>query len=181
MDADGGEIECRVCRSGAEPDRALYYPCMCSGSIGAVHQDCLEAWLNHSKKDTCELCNTKYEFKPQYADGTPTVIPLTILVKSILKLSFSQFTPLLLRFIFAIMIWLIIVPVLTTCIYCVCVGRSSMISLTFTWELLRAHIVHGINIDAVIALSLLILVSIVKYFACHICIFLTFNVYFLHV
>lgn len=162
---DSGELECRVCRSGAEDERPLYYPCMCSGSIGAVHQDCLEAWLDHSKKDTCELCYTKYEFKPHYADGTPSVLPFSVLTKTALKLTFQHVAPLILRVVFAVIIWAIVVPVLTTCIYCVCVGRSSILSLSLvhvtsqTWETVRAHVVHGINIDALIALSLLILVS----------------------
>ena len=42
--------ECRVCRSNSEDGRPLFTPCLCSGSIGLVHQDCLEAWLAHSKK-----------------------------------------------------------------------------------------------------------------------------------
>ena len=42
--------ECRVCRSNSEDGRPLFTPCLCSGSIGLVHQDCLEAWLTHSKK-----------------------------------------------------------------------------------------------------------------------------------
>jgi E3 ubiquitin-protein ligase DOA10 len=162
MDADGTELECRVCRSGAEIGRPLFFPCMCSGSIGAVHQDCLEAWLEHSKKDTCELCYTKYEFRPHYAEGTPSVLPINVMAKSVLRLAFEQVAPLVLRIVFAVLVWAIIVPVLTTCIYCVCVGRSSILSLPFSWPMLKAHIVHGINTDAMIALSLLILVSHVE-------------------
>jgi E3 ubiquitin-protein ligase MARCH6 len=158
MDADGIEIECRVCRGEPEPDRPLFYPCMCSGSIGAVHQDCLEAWLDHSKKDTCELCSTKYEFKPQYAEGTPSVVPANVLVKSLIQMAAQKAIPIVVRIACAVLIWAVIVPVLTTCIYCVCVGRTSLMSMTYSWPILRAHIVHGINIDAVIALSLLILV-----------------------
>jgi len=42
--------ECRVCRSNSEDGRPLFMPCLCNGSIGLVHQDCLEAWLTHSRK-----------------------------------------------------------------------------------------------------------------------------------
>ena len=35
------ELECRVCRSSGD-ERPLYSPCKCSGSVGKVHQDCLE-------------------------------------------------------------------------------------------------------------------------------------------
>jgi len=165
MDADGNDLECRVCRSGAEDDRQLFFPCMCSGSIGAVHQDCLEAWLNHSKKDTCELCATKYRFEPHYADGTPTVIPIGVFTKSVLKLSIFRVFPAILRILFAFLIWVLIVPILTSTIYCMCVGRP--ISLAFSdWNVVRAQIVHGFTIDAVIALSLLILVGSAALLVC---------------
>ncbi|MCP9260373.1 E3 ubiquitin-protein ligase MARCH6 [Dirofilaria immitis] len=44
---DDGETAdiCRVCRSAG--DSALYYPCLCTGSIKYVHQDCLLEWLKH--------------------------------------------------------------------------------------------------------------------------------------
>ena len=155
-------MECRVCRSGSEEGRPLYFPCMCSGSIGAVHQDCLEAWLNHSKKDTCELCLTKYCFEPHYADGTPTVIPLTVFTATILKLSVFRLLPALLRISFAFVIWVLIVPVLTSTIYCMCVGRSVVLSVS-DLSALRSFVVHGFTIDAVMALSLLILVILLSF------------------
>jgi len=166
MDADGNELECRVCRGGPEDDRKLFFPCMCSGSIGAVHQDCLEAWLNHSKKDTCELCATKYQFEPHYADEMPTVIPLRVFAKTILKSSIFRLFPALLRLAFAFIIWVFVVPILTSTIYCMCVGRP--ISLSFTdWLVVKGQIVHGVAIDAVIALSLLILISFTDFLRFH--------------
>ena len=30
---------CRVCRSESTPDRPLYYPCVCTGSIKYIHQE----------------------------------------------------------------------------------------------------------------------------------------------
>ena len=32
------EICCRICHGESEPNRELYYPCNCSGSIKYVHQ-----------------------------------------------------------------------------------------------------------------------------------------------
>jgi E3 ubiquitin-protein ligase MARCH6 len=73
---DNVESICRVCRTEGEPDRPLFYPCRCSGSIKFIHevsftlednntkQDCLVTWLKHSKKKTCELCKTAYSFQP---------------------------------------------------------------------------------------------------------------------
>ena len=43
---DGGS--CRICHGESEPDRPLFYPCKCSGSIKYIHQDCLLEWLKVS-------------------------------------------------------------------------------------------------------------------------------------
>ncbi|KAK0425485.1 hypothetical protein QR680_009232 [Steinernema hermaphroditum] len=69
---------CRVCRS---EDGALFYPCMCTGSIKYVHQDCLMEWLKHSKKDVCELCHHKYSFQPIYRSDMPKRLPFAEILK----------------------------------------------------------------------------------------------------
>ncbi len=46
------------------PDRPLFYPCVCTGSIKYIHQDCLLLWLKYSKKEYCELCKHKFSFAP---------------------------------------------------------------------------------------------------------------------
>ena len=167
------ELECRVCRCGEEDGRPLYTPCLCSGSIGLVHQDCLEAWLKHSKKDTCELCFAKYEFVPQYAQDAPAVVPPLILLKSALKLSVVKFLPIILKAILALLVWLVFVPVGSATIYCLCIGRDNMFSgflKDFRFDIsavdlyaligmIPAYISQGIVIDSVIALALLTLVS----------------------
>lgn len=48
--------------SRPEPDHPLFHPCKCSGSIRYVHQDCLIAWLQTSRKRYCETCSANYEF-----------------------------------------------------------------------------------------------------------------------
>lgn len=156
MESDSAELECRVCRAGPEDDRPLYTPCLCSGSIGLVHQDCLEAWLAHSKKDTCELCFSKYQFTPQYAEGAPSTVPPYMMIKTIASLLFMGVVPYTFRVIAAIIIWLLFVPVATTTMYCVVVGR--VYSSFEDQNSLVTSIVTGIVIDAVVALSLLILV-----------------------
>lgn len=158
--ADSTERECRVCRCGEEPGQPLYTPCMCSGSIGLVHQTCLEAWLEHSKKDTCELCLTKYQFEPQYMENAPEVVPLQILLKSAIKLTFLKFLPFVFRLICAAFVWLVCVPAGTTCIYCLCIGRHSILTGPVSWTTLKMHISYGIVIDSVIAMSLLTLVGL---------------------
>ena len=55
---------CRVCRTESTPNRPLFYPCVCTGSIKYIHQECLLEWLKYSKKEYCELCKHKYTFQP---------------------------------------------------------------------------------------------------------------------
>ncbi len=66
--------ECRICSFEAEPERPLFYPCSCSGTIRWVHQDCLEKWLKVKNLSTerCEVCGTVFHFTPIYKEGTPT-------------------------------------------------------------------------------------------------------------
>ncbi|XP_068604928.1 E3 ubiquitin-protein ligase MARCHF6-like [Brachionichthys hirsutus] len=63
---------CRVCRSEGSPDRPLFHPCVCTGSIKFVHQDCLLQWLKHSRKEYCELCTHRFAFAPVYSPDMPT-------------------------------------------------------------------------------------------------------------
>ncbi len=55
---------CRVCRCEASSDRPLFHPCICTGSIKYIHQECLLQWLRYSKKEFCELCNHRFSFTP---------------------------------------------------------------------------------------------------------------------
>lgn len=161
---DSAELECRVCRSGPEEDNPLYTPCLCSGSIGLVHQECLEAWLKHSKKENCELCSAKYQFAPQYAENTPTKVPLLLIVKSIVTILLKKVLPLTARGVLVSIIWLGFVPIATTCIYCACIGRKNILLISVQWSSIVINITNGIVIDAVIALSLLVLVSSIEMF-----------------
>ena len=56
---------CRICHCGVE-DEQFISPCKCSGSLGFIHQSCLQSWLNIAGKTNrkqCELCH--YDFKLQ--------------------------------------------------------------------------------------------------------------------
>lgn len=110
---DDPELECRVCRGGPDlPSRPLFSPCLCSGSIGLVHQDCLEAWLKHSQKDNCELCKQKYNFDPEYAENVPDVLPIGVLLYSALK-----FLPYVFRVLMGPFLWLLYAPSCTNLVY----------------------------------------------------------------
>ncbi|EDW93937.1 E3 ubiquitin-protein ligase MARCHF6 [Drosophila yakuba] len=74
-DLSQGDI-CRVCRCEAQPDRPLFYPCICTGSIKYIHQDCLMQWMRYSHKEYCELCGYRFSFQPIYAPDMPRVLPL---------------------------------------------------------------------------------------------------------
>uniref|UniRef100_A0A915NF86 RING-type E3 ubiquitin transferase n=1 Tax=Meloidogyne floridensis TaxID=298350 RepID=A0A915NF86_9BILA len=85
-DNDGsGDMDiCRVCRLTGND--ALYHPCLCTGSIKYIHQDCLLQWLKYSKKDVCELCNHKFSFRPLYRADMPERLPLRDLLRGLVPL-----------------------------------------------------------------------------------------------
>ncbi|XP_018121617.1 E3 ubiquitin-protein ligase MARCH6 isoform X2 [Xenopus laevis] len=64
METAEEEDICRVCRSEGTPEKPLYHPCVCTGSIKFIHQECLVLWLKHSRKEYCELCKHRFAFTP---------------------------------------------------------------------------------------------------------------------
>jgi E3 ubiquitin-protein ligase MARCH6 len=159
---DLSELECRVCRCGPEDDRPLYHPCLCSGSIGLVHQNCLETWLTHSNKDKCELCSTKYIFVPEYASDTPSIVPLPLVIKSAIKLFVLKVLPTALKFVMAIVLWLLFVPLWTSWVYRIYFREQTykdVIIARSSFQTLRGDIISGLVIIGVILLSSIILVS----------------------
>lgn len=44
---------CRICYSANN----LISPCNCKGTVGTVHLQCLERWLNESQSNYCDLCS----------------------------------------------------------------------------------------------------------------------------
>ena len=75
-----GDI-CRVCRCEGADDRPLFHPCICTGSIKFIHQDCLLQWLKYSKKEFCELCSHRFSFTPIYSPDMPKRLPLRIIFR----------------------------------------------------------------------------------------------------
>uniref|UniRef100_A0A8B9MMQ8 E3 ubiquitin-protein ligase MARCHF6 n=1 Tax=Accipiter nisus TaxID=211598 RepID=A0A8B9MMQ8_9AVES len=65
---------CRVCRSEGTPEKPLYHPCVCTGSIKFIHQECLVQWLKHSRKEYCELCKHRFAFTPSNSSWCRYVI-----------------------------------------------------------------------------------------------------------
>uniref|UniRef100_A0A1B0DNB3 RING-type E3 ubiquitin transferase n=1 Tax=Phlebotomus papatasi TaxID=29031 RepID=A0A1B0DNB3_PHLPP len=56
--------------------QATFFPCICSGSIKWIHQDCLMQWMRYSRKEFCELCGHRFSFTPIYSPDMPRVLPL---------------------------------------------------------------------------------------------------------
>uniref|UniRef100_A0A8C3GC73 RING-type E3 ubiquitin transferase n=1 Tax=Cyclopterus lumpus TaxID=8103 RepID=A0A8C3GC73_CYCLU len=57
-------------------DKPLYHPCVCTGSIKFIHQECLLQWLKHSRKEYCELCKHRFTFTPIYSPDMPSRLPV---------------------------------------------------------------------------------------------------------
>ncbi len=50
-------MACRIC---LEEDGVFVHPCLCKGSSGDVHPECLTKWVEESKKNVCEICHHEY-------------------------------------------------------------------------------------------------------------------------
>eukprot|EP00026_Physarum_polycephalum_P001274 Phypoly_transcript_01275.p1 GENE.Phypoly_transcript_01275~~Phypoly_transcript_01275.p1 ORF type:complete len:826 (+),score=104.36 Phypoly_transcript_01275:222-2699(+) len=122
MEGDEEGDICRVCRTGASPDRPLNYPCKCSGSIRFIHQDCLMMWLTHSKTKYCELCGHQFEFTPIYAENAPAILPPHEIVLGLLQRA-STGARGALRALLVMLCWLIIVPLATSATFYLYFGR----------------------------------------------------------
>ncbi|CAD6184168.1 unnamed protein product [Caenorhabditis auriculariae] len=112
--SDGDDLlMCRVCRGN---EGSLYYPCLCTGSIKYVHQECLIQWLKYSKKEVCELCSYKYSFQPIYRPDMPKALPLAEITKGVLISTGKMFKTWLL-YTLVMVAWLGLVPLTTARIY----------------------------------------------------------------
>jgi len=67
---------CRVCRCEGCSERPLFYPCICTGSIKYIHQECLVQWMRYSRKEYCELCGYRFSFTPIYSPDMPRRLPM---------------------------------------------------------------------------------------------------------
>lgn len=103
------EAVCRVCHCESEPDRPLFYPCSCSGSIKYVHEDCLMEWLKVSEKKSCELCGDTFHFKGIYADGAPKRLSVYELLTELLSSINQNMSSRIVR-IGKILVWVGFIP-----------------------------------------------------------------------
>ncbi|XP_046484590.1 E3 ubiquitin-protein ligase MARCH6 [Neodiprion pinetum] len=108
----GSDI-CRVCRSEGLADRPLFHPCICTGSIKWIHQECLVQWMRYSRKEYCELCGYRFSFTPIYSPDMPRRLPLRDVVGGLLS-SIVTAVKYWLHYTLVAIAWLGIVP-LTAC------------------------------------------------------------------
>lgn len=162
------ELECRVCRGGAEEGRPLFAPCKCSGSIGLVHQDCLMSWLAMSRGDgRCELCSYQFQFAPKYADGAPEKLPPFEVMTGIMRRAAIRWIPFAFRIAIALSLWLLVLPLSTAYLYHAWMHRPSFVAKRWKWDLLAGDTVTGAVVAAAIILSFLSLMNFADFLRFH--------------
>ncbi|XP_059140902.1 E3 ubiquitin-protein ligase MARCHF6-like [Physella acuta] len=125
---EDGQLDiCRVCRCEGTSDKPLYYPCVCTGSIKYVHQDCLVQWLKYSRKEYCELCKHRFSFTPIYSPDMPNRLPIKDIVSGLVT-SMARAVRYWFHYTLVAFAWLGVVP-LTACRIYRCLFTGSVSSL----------------------------------------------------
>lgn len=114
-EATEGDI-CRVCRAEGSQERPLFHPCICTGSIRYIHQECLVQWLKHSKKEYCELCMHRFTFTPIYSPDMPSHLPVRDIVLGLTK-NIGKAVKCWLHYTLVTFAWLGVVPITASRIY----------------------------------------------------------------
>jgi hypothetical protein len=83
------KMECRICQQSDQTnDNSLVSPCDCRGSVGFIHQKCLEHWVKVSEKLTCDLCKKDLKHIEEYNGLIPRVILRVMQLTQILGIIF---------------------------------------------------------------------------------------------
>eukprot|EP00166_Cyanidium_caldarium_P002837 ctg_278.g108 len=107
-----GEAECRICREAAGAHRPLLQPCKCAGSIRDVHEACLLRWLQTTGLKSCELCGTRYRFRPLYRPDAPATLSASDVLHG-LALLVWRLSRRAARMALAGVVWCVLVPYVT--------------------------------------------------------------------
>ncbi|XP_040207898.1 E3 ubiquitin-protein ligase MARCHF6 isoform X1 [Rana temporaria] len=118
---------CRVCRSEGNMEKPLYHPCVCTGSIKFIHQECLVQWLKHSRKEYCELCKHRFAFTPIYSPDMPSRLPIQDICAGLIT-SIGTAIRYWFHYTLVAFAWLGVVP-LTACRIYKCLFTGSVSSL----------------------------------------------------
>lgn len=145
IDADLGSSDiCRVCRSEGLADRPLFHPCICTGSIKWIHQECLVQWMRYSRKEYCELCGHRFSFTPIYSPDMPGRLPLKDLFGGLIS-SVATAVKYWLHYTLVAIAWLGIVPLTACRSYRILFSGNMDAILTnlLSTENLASDILHG--------------------------------------
>ena len=151
-----------MCRCEGTADRPLFHPCICTGSIKFIHQECLVQWLKYSKKEFCELCNYRFSFTPIYSPDMPQRIPVLLVLSGLLS-TVVRAVKFWLHYTLVAVAWLGVVPLTACRIYrTLFTGSvSTILSLpinVFSTENILTDILQGC---AVVSLTLLAFIGLV--------------------
>ncbi|XP_030751678.1 E3 ubiquitin-protein ligase MARCH6 [Sitophilus oryzae] len=129
---------CRVCRSEGGPDRLLFHPCICTGSIKWIHQECLVQWMRYSRKEYCELCGHKFSFTPIYSPDMPRRLPVRDLASGLLS-SIATAVKYWFHYTLVALAWLGIVPLTACRIYRALFAGTVDAILTLPFEMISSE------------------------------------------
>jgi hypothetical protein len=135
------------------------------------HEDCLAQWLKHSNKDTCELCGHRFSFTPVYVPGAPQKLPVWQVLLTCAKKTVFVWIPFVVRIVLALLMWLVVVPLTTSCLYRLWIHKKTRaLPATFIMQRLSlsalwSDCVAGIMIASAILLSFLSLMTFADFLA----------------
>ncbi|XP_060521489.1 E3 ubiquitin-protein ligase MARCHF6 [Cylas formicarius] len=129
---------CRVCRSEGASERPLFHPCICTGSIKWIHQECLMQWMRYSRKEYCELCGHRFSFTPIYSPDMPRRLPLKDLAAGLLS-SIATAVKYWFHYTLVAIAWLGIVPLTACRIYRALFTGTVDAILTLPFEMLSTE------------------------------------------
>lgn len=135
---------CRVCRSEGGGDRPLFHPCICTGSIKWIHQECLVQWMRYSRKEYCELCGHRFSFTPIYSPDMPRRLPFKDLAGGLVS-SIATAVKYWLHYTLVTIAWLGVVPLTACRSYRILFSGNMDAILTnlLSTENLASDILHG--------------------------------------
>ena len=102
---------CRIC---LEEERPFVHPCLCKGSTGNVHAECLAKWIHESGHTECEICHAEYNTDNVCSLNMPSVVANTFQL---------DYHPILCRICITIFC--------TTCFWCVLLGYDFFVAAPY--------------------------------------------------
>lgn len=127
------------------------------------HEECLVQWLEHSRKDRCEVCGYTFEFEPVYASDAPERVSALVMMSAGAKFLATRIMPFLARILLSALLWLVAAPLATCVLYRAWVHRPSDQPVSWTARRLAEELGSGLAIAVAIIVSFLSLLSFTDY------------------